>query len=366
MPRMRVMRYGCTLSFAHGLAAPDMTDSQKHNRQRNRGWTPATSRNLANFLMSLNLDRVDGTPYAMTLTIPAACEEPVDPDLLHAMLAMWIRRQQRLRGLVHYYWLLEFTRQGTPHIHLTVWCREERTMYDRHARAYRTISLPPMDTQAIMLADWVSICNDNGLPARMTGQDFRPVDATPQGWLSYTAKHSVRGVAHYQRRYSSMPEKWRDRPGAMWGHDRDLSKARNGTIDVPMSREAFWALRRIIRRHLVNQAKRITNPSKRGKAIAASRRMLKRGLTLDERQAKQQADANGWEWRPKSAFMGLRAWLSPEEQHDILTELLTGPHADYYRPLVGRPVRHPANPGKTRDNNRRGDDTHTDAAPSDD
>lgn len=340
MPKLRMMRYGCSLSFASGLSGRDMGEQQKHNKRRNRGWTKAATRNLTNFLMRMDFPQVEGTPYAFTLTIPARHMDAVGSGLLHRLLADWIRGQHRRHGLAHYYWIIEFTAAGTPHIHMTCWCRESHTVYDRHTRTYRSEPLPAMRTQLLMLLDWVTMCEKAGIPSQLSAQDFRPIDDTPEAWMAYTAKHSARGVAHYQRRLDAMPDDWRMRPGAMWGHDRALSDAQADCWDLHMSKEAFWQFRRVIRKHLEQQARQIKDPQKRGKAIAATRRMLKQGITAEEAHRKRWLNDDE-RFLPKSAFMGVRAWMSPEEQASVWREIAEGPYSDIYKPLIGQPTRRP-------------------------
>lgn len=317
-----------------------MSETQKHNRSRNRGWTLAATRNLTNFLMRLDFPRVEGVPYAFTLTIPAKCMDWVSSELLHRLLSDWIRRQRRLRGLVHYCWLIEFTSAGTPHIHMTCWCSETRSAYDRHIRGYANAPLPAISTQLLMLSDWVTLCEMAGIPSRLDAQNFRPIDDTPEAWLAYSAKHSARGVAHYQRRLDIMPPDWKRHPGAMWGHDRALSDAQVDCWDLHMSKEAFWQFRRVIRKHLEQQARQIKDPQKRGKAITSTRRMLRHGITAEEAHRKRWLN-DGERFLPKSAFMGIRAWMSPEEQRAVWQEIANGPYSQLYRPLIGQPIIHP-------------------------
>lgn len=326
MPKLCMMRYGCTLSFTRGLSSKDMTDAQKHNKTANRGWTTAATRNLTNWLMKLDFTHVPGTPYAMTLTIPASHMDHVSSQQLHRMLGTWIRTAKRYRGLLHYYWLIEFTAQGTPHIHMTVWCTQTRQAYNRHTRRYDAVLLPPYITQLVMVDDWLTICDHEHIPARAEAQDVRPVDNTPEAWLAYTAKHSTRGVAHYQRRLDNMPPDWREHPGAMWGHDRNIGDYQADWLETGMDMHAFWKTRRLIRQQLERQARRIPDPVRRGKAIAATRRMLKHPLTREERQRKQWMEDNDMTFYPKSAFAGIRAWMTPEDQLAILDRLIDEPH----------------------------------------
>ncbi|MBW3092397.1 hypothetical protein KIH79_05455 [Bifidobacterium sp. 82T10] len=334
MPKLRMMHNGCSLSFAQGVSDRDMNECQKHNKTENRGWTMATTRNLTTYLMRLNFTRIPGTPYAVTLTIPADSMNTVTPRQLHAMLASWIRRQQHKHGLLHYYWLIEFTAMGTPHIHMTIWCEDTTRVYNRHTRQHETMTLPPITTQTTMLTDWVRLCTDHGIPSSLTAQNFRPIDDTPEGWLAYTAKHSARGLKHYQRRLDNMPSDWRQHPGAMWGHDRQLTTQQAAYIDLPMNKEAFWTLRRQLRKRLEQQARGIANPRKRGRAIAATRRMLKRPLTGKDQKQQQWMEDNDLPFLPVSAFMGVTAWLSPQAQQELVEQLASKcPH------LIGRPTR---------------------------
>lgn len=338
MAKLCMMRYGCTLSFTHGNSAHMMTEAQKHNKTRNKGWTIATSRNLTNYLMRLDFTSVPGTPYAITLTIPARYMNYVSSTQFHTMLAAWIRHARRRYGLIHYYWIIEFTAQGTPHIHMTIWCINTTTVYNRHTQSHETIHLPPLITQTAMLTNWITICAKHDIPATLTAQNFRPIDNTPETWLAYTAKHATRGITHYQRRLDHMPQDWQTHPGAMWGHDRKLSHYQTDWIEIPMNADAFWILRRKIRHQLEQQAHYITDPVKRRKTITTTRRLLKHPLTSDEMKRKHYARTHGIPFLPQHAFTGIRAWLPPHIQQTLIHELTTNnTHTNNRQPLTGTP-----------------------------
>ncbi len=70
------------------------------------------------------------------------------------------------------------------------------------------------------------------------------------GWLQYQAKHSSRGVRHYQR--ANVPEAWREGTGRLWGVVGDWP-VREELVDV--STADFHRFRRLLRSWLVSQAR---------------------------------------------------------------------------------------------------------------
>lgn len=306
MPKMRMLHSGVSLFAGTGVSADRMTERQKHNRADNRGWTTQATRNLANYLMALDLVAVAGYPCEATLTIPADCMGRVSSELMHRMLHNWLRAMGR-HGMSHYVWVLEFTANRTAHIHVTMWL-DAPIPEAEWAGAYPKVL-------------WVRQCLAHDVPALLSAQDFKHLDDTPENWLKYVAKHSTRGVKHYQRLMDGLPDDWRRHPGAMWGHDRKLDDYLGERMDLSMSMRAFWAFRREIRRRMVQQAKTISDPRKRGRNIVAARRCLKTRLTPDEWRDKNAAAACGRRWRPESAFHGIRVWMSQSEQEEIIGQL---------------------------------------------
>lgn len=232
-----------------------------------QGWTYAVARRNEQTLQSIDFGAIDGYVYAITLTIPASAMHAVMPDQFHKWLDNWIKSARR-RGMLHDYWILEFTAAGTPHLHITAWMAE-------HCDE---------DVQRLLLA-WLRIIRRDNIYGTVSAQDARPVitaaaadpdfigPATPERWLWYLAKHASRGVAHYQRQMKNMPAAWQEHSGRMWGHDRKLPL--KPPQRVTLSTQAFWIIRRWARNWLKSEASGDSNDAKRRRGITTCRRLLK-------------------------------------------------------------------------------------------
>ena len=103
--------------------------------------------------------------------------------------------------------------------------------------------------------------------------DGERVPAHPERVLMYLAKHAARGVAHYQRQITNMPEDWQCRSGRVWGHDRGLPL--RAQQDVECDYATFHRFRRLVRRWRLAEARSIKDYDRRRAAISQDRSCLK-------------------------------------------------------------------------------------------
>lgn len=284
-----------------------------------QGWTYAAARRNEQTLQCIDFDAIDGYTYAITLTIPSSAMHAVTPKQFHRWLDNWLKTARR-RGMLHYYWILEFTAVGTPHLHITIW------MASRCDR----------EVQRLLLA-WLRTLKRNNIYGSINAQDARTVvtaatddpyfagPPTPERWLSYLSKHASRGVAHYQRQIENMPPEWQEHSGRVWGHDRNLPL--KPPEKMALSQQAFWIVRRWARNWLTAEAATASDPDKRRRGISTCRRFLKcndlelsasRGLGAwcPERVAMQLIDGLPYERADVWAIQQIR--LTDEQRGELL------------------------------------------------
>ncbi|WP_195215055.1 rolling circle replication-associated protein [Bifidobacterium breve] len=256
MPRLTIRRHGASACIPH---RPAPNAGKPPVRQANRGWTRAAARRNAQYLQRLDFAAIRGRAYAATLTIPAQAMNRVTPERMHRWLDTLIKHLHR-HGLLHYHWVIEFTARHTPHIHMTIWMDDGQNNQ----------AVESAETTALVIGKWLAITNNDGIPTTGKAQDARPLDGD-DAWLAYIAKHTQRGILHYQRALSNMPENWTNKPGAMWGHSRNTPLTNDSTH--PMSMKAFHQFRRETRKWCRARAVRIKDPQRRAMAIRQARRM---------------------------------------------------------------------------------------------
>lgn len=126
--------------------------------------------------------------------------------------------------------MTEWQRRGVPHLHGCLYFPDG------------------VSIDADQVAEhWLGAAADWG--AGSSAQHVTPLWGLP-GWLQYQAKHSSRGVRHYQR--ANVPEAWRGATGRLWGTSGDWP-TREELVDV--STEDFHRFRRLLRSWLVSQAR---------------------------------------------------------------------------------------------------------------
>lgn len=186
---------GTVTVYPGGSTAGFPSDSKHRRAKRGRvtGWTPAAARRLLTFLWSVESERLDGDGLAVTLTMGGRPADALEWAHARGLLLQWLRDH----GATRWQWLTEWTAQGRPHLHLAVYG-------------------DGIGAELVALA-WIRISRSAGWPASWKGQSVEPIfDA--EGWLKYVAKHSARGVDHYQR--ETPPPGW-ETTGRLWGKGGD-------------------------------------------------------------------------------------------------------------------------------------------------
>ena len=222
MARVTVLPNGVTASFPR--LGPMSEKPPK--RGKVKGWSAATVRRLVRWFYSVDGDLVDGRGFALSLTVR---DLPPTPKDWNRIRRSFLKRLERL-GLVRGQWLTEFQARGVPHMHLAVYFPGELAI-----------------TPEVLVAAWVEVASEFGAGAR--GQSVQEITGLV-GWLQYQAKHSARGVQHYQR--ASVPAAWREGTGRLWGYLGEWP-VREETIEV--STAAFHRFRRLLRGWLLGGAR---------------------------------------------------------------------------------------------------------------
>ena len=222
MARVTVLPNGVTASFPRRGPMPE----KPPKRGKVKGWSVATTRRLVRWFFSVDGDRVDGRGFALSLTVRDCPATPADWARVRRA---FLERLRRL-GFLRVQWLTEFQERGVPHMHMAVYFPGELAL-----------------TTADLVAAWVEVAAEFG--SRAGGQSVQEITGLV-GWLQYQAKHSVRGVKHYQR--AAVPESWREGTGRLWGA-LGAWPVREESIEV--STATFHRFRRLMRGWLVGGAR---------------------------------------------------------------------------------------------------------------
>jgi hypothetical protein len=199
-----------------GGSSASFPASSNHKRARRgviNGWTPAATRGLTQFLWSVDPLRLDGRGFAVTCTTGGRPASSVD---WAAARNAWLERQRR-RGVVRFQWLTEWTSAGRPHMHAC--------LYGDQLRDWE------------LATDWIDIASRHGWDTEWRAQHVEPVFDV-SGWLKYVAKHSARGVDHYQR--ESPPPGW-ETTGRLWGRSRGDSWPTAEPFRAHLANDQTWS-----------------------------------------------------------------------------------------------------------------------------
>lgn len=311
MPTISIRAHGVSATRNQTLVNPKtgeivkLTAFQPPERTATKGWTVNVARRNEQRLQQVDFEAVDGVPAFVTLTMPAQQMADVSAAMFHAWLKRWIQYMKR-HGLLHYYWILEFQATGNPHLHLLVWLDHDWDALEQYKA----------------LRSWVNMLNKSDVGARLQGQIWENIDvggelvvdgervpAHPERVLMYLAKHAARGVAHYQRQLSNMPEDWQYRSGRVWGHDRGLPlrEQENVECDYP----TFWTFRRLVRRWRLAEARSIKDADRRRRAISQARGSLRCSR------------------RDVSPYRGVSAWVPSDVASALLDAAVSMGGGDY-------------------------------------
>lgn len=222
MARVTLCPNGVTASFPR--SGPNARPVKRGNVN---GWSRQATGRLRRWFYAVDGQALDGSGFAMTLTVrnlpPSAVEWSETRD-------NYVKRLRRL-GLVRGQWLTEWQRRGVPHLHGCFFF--------------------PIDANVMrddVIASWLGAA-----AAWRPSESAQHVEALwgLTGWLQYQAKHSVRGVQHYQR--ANVPQSWQEGTGRLWGKVGDWP-VREEIVEV--STPAFHRFRRLMQGWLLGGARR--------------------------------------------------------------------------------------------------------------
>ena len=221
MAQVRLMPNGVTAGHAR-VGEVEVTEK----RGTIGGWSIKSTRRLRRWFYGVDGAALDGQGLALTLTVrdlpPSAAEWTATRRAFFERL----RRAGMLRGQ----WLTEWQRRGVPHLHGAVF-----------------LDLEVEDAEQLVMRHWLEAASSWG--PKEQAQVVKELYGLP-GWLRYQAKHSARGVRHYQR--ATVPEAWQGATGRLWGTLGDWP-TRETVLEVDT--ETFWRFRRRLRSWLVAEAR---------------------------------------------------------------------------------------------------------------
>ena len=200
-------------------------------------------RRLRRWFYSVDGAALDGYGYALTHTVRDL--PPTGADWVSTKASFF--KRLRREGLVRGQWLTEWQRRGVPHLHGCVF-------------------LPEPNLEELVLGHWLGAAAE--WRPRGSGQSVKALWGLP-GWLQYQAKHSARGVRHYQR--ANVPEAWQSGTGRLWGV---LGEWPVREERLNLDRATFWRFRRGLRSWLLSRARVDAARSGDYRRVAFLRRML--------------------------------------------------------------------------------------------
>lgn len=223
MPRITVLPNGVTASFPR--SGPLSKAPEK--RGKIQGWSAQAVGRLRRWFYSVDGEWLDGAGVAITLTIRDIPETAEEWTVLHRNFLKRMRRA----GLVRGQWLTEWQRRGAPHLHGCLF-----------------FPAGSEGLQELVEGHWLEVAREFRPAA--SGQHVKALWGLP-GWLKYQAKHSARGVRHYQR--ANLPDSWRSGTGRLWGvvGDWPLREER-----LQLDNREFWRYRRVFRSWLIAEARK--------------------------------------------------------------------------------------------------------------
>lgn len=296
MARLTVFPNGLTASFPRYGSPPEVAVRGVVN-----GWSRQATQRLKRWLMSVDGEQLEGVGFAFTLTIR---DLPPSADDWSRSRRAFVERLRRL-GFSRLQWLTEWQRRGVPHLHGVVF-----------------FPVGSAVNPAQVVEHWLQVAAPY-LP-RAESQAVKPLHGLT-GWLQYQAKHSVRGVEHYQR--GQVPKSWQKGTGRLWGH---LGAWPLTEQVIEIGNATFHRFRRLVRSYLVGSAredlqKAVTPKQRRS---AARRLAYLPGMLTDSNLRRSRVRAVG-EWCPAHVALQLlavaeRRHQAPEYVDTATGEVLTG------------------------------------------
>lgn len=195
-------------------------------RGKVRGWSRQSAMRLRRWFYTVDGERLDGAGVGVTLTVRDLPPSATDWTRTRETFVKRLRRAGLLRGQ----WLTEWQRRGVPHLHGCLFFPEGSE-----------------GLQELVTGHWLASASDWSPGA--SGQHVKPLWGL-SGWLQYQAKHSARGVRHYQR--ANVPAAWRESTGRLWGVVGDWP-TREELAEV--STVEFHRFRRLLRSWLIARAR---------------------------------------------------------------------------------------------------------------
>jgi hypothetical protein len=221
VPRVTVMPNGVTASCPR-FGTPEETTK----RGECHGWTIQATRRLRRFFFTVDGQALDGQGYALTLTVRDMPGSAAEWTAAHRAFLMRMRRAGMIRGQ----WLTEWQRRGVPHLHGAVYFPEGGG-----------------DFQQLVADHWLEVAAR--WSPRREAQAIQGIWGFP-GWLQYQAKHSSRGVRHYQR--ANVPPAWREGTGRLWGYVGEWPQKE---VQLDVDDGSFHRFRRLMRSWLIAKAR---------------------------------------------------------------------------------------------------------------
>ena len=194
------------------------------------GWSIQSTQRLRRWFYGIDGSALDGHGFALTLTVRDLPPSAGDWSGTRRAFFERLRRAGMIRGQ----WLTEWQRRGVPHLHGAVFLDLEGSAAEELVRDH-----------------WLEAAAAWGPGPR--GQVVKDLYGLP-GWLRYQAKHSARGVRHYQR--ATVPEAWQGATGRLWGTLGDWP-TRETVLEVDTA--TFWRFRRRLRSWLIAEARKAGN-----------------------------------------------------------------------------------------------------------
>lgn len=240
------MKMGC---------APGENSHPRALRGKVDGWSVGSIRRNTDFLKSVDVSRLDGDGYALTLSVGKIVPTPED---FRAMFRSWVERVRRM-GMVRLHWVIEWQRRGAPHLHVAV---------------YFPSGALGRFTGAHLVNAWLD-SGASSTGAEFVGQCAKAIDG-PVGWLQYLAKHASRGAAMYQRSSAAVPSSWRGRTGRLWGKVGEWPVGAVVRLSIESNRGdgGYYALRRMVRGWRLADSRADPLVKNRPRRIQLARRML--------------------------------------------------------------------------------------------
>lgn len=245
MPVISLYRHGMT-----GGVPPMNNSHARAIRGEVGGWSDGATRRNTQFLYSVMEPELTGTGYAVTLTLRDC---PEDSAAWHRLRRGWEKRMVRA-GMVRMHWVTEWQRRGCPHLHAAIWFPEGVGRQEAGAHA---------------VGAWLALAGQYGAAVR--GQDVHEMTGAV-GWFQYVSKHAARGVKHYQRSSTNVPDPWRLKTGRMWGKvgGWPVREKIRFSVQDQHGDGGWFAYRRLVRSWRVADARASGNVSR----LHHARRML--------------------------------------------------------------------------------------------